>query len=295
MAIEKLNLESGVDGRELINKINEIIEEGPAVPTEGKVMAVLGDSIDVDGASPWHVTAKELLKLSEVLVIAKSGARHNDNEQGPTNINLTPSHLVASDNTLSNQVRNLIYRCYPKDEQITWTHPVTEEVVTIPTEYGLGLGQDPAPDIITIKFGQNGAHTALPNDDEVFETVISQNYLDLDRENQYSSMRWAIETLMINFPLAHIFVLTSIQTRSSYSLMKMRADMNIRMAKYMNCPVINLFEECGISQKFEPNGEGRYLYDGIHPGNGINSQYNGHVHIGRFIANRIAQYYIARQ
>lgn len=281
-------LEPGQSGSTFRTTFNSLVDAVGTVSLTNKKLAILGDSQDV---STWESTATSVLLLGSVINMATAGARHNDNEAGTTEINMLTYGSVTADNTLSNQVRALIRDSFALGQQITWTHPVTGTVTTIDTGKGVGLGNT-APDLIYIKFGQNGSGGVLSDSD--FNTVIAQGYGSLDRLNQFSSMRWAIETLSIVFPTVPIFIATPIQSTSTFATMKARADQDIRMAKFMNCPVINIFEECGIVAKFEKNPTGRYTYDGIHPGNGVNSVYDGRVLMGRFIAQRIKMYYISR-
>jgi hypothetical protein len=283
---------TGMEGAALKDAINGRLNNSTM---QGLKMANLGDSQDV---STWWSTVASDLGITSTLGLATAGARHNDNEGGTTVVNVTTYGSVTVDNTLSNQVRALVRDSFTNGAQVTWTHPMTSEVVTLPTAApsGTGLGNT-KPDIITIKFGQNGGEAGQA--DAVFDSVIAQNYLDLTRTNQYSSMRWAFETIRLNFPLAHVFIITAPPTTSAsstwYATLKARNDMTIKMAKYFGFSVINLFEESGISVKMEKVGAaGWHYYDGIHPGNGSNSTYNGIALAAKFIGKRMKEYFLIR-
>lgn len=281
-------IDEGMLGGTFRNALNSTL---PTASLSGKKMAILGDSIDV---STWQSVAISELGLSSVVNVAQAGARHNDNEGGTTTeVNLSTYGSVSKDNVLSNQVRRLVQDSFTLSAQINWTHPVTGFVTSIDVGKGTGLG-NLSPDIIIIKLGQNGGQGALTDSD--FNTVIGQAYSALDRLNQYSSMRWAIETLQIVFPNVPIFIASNYQGATlGFSTGKIRSDISQRMANYMNAIYINTFEEIGINVNFEVNGSaGRYLYDGVHPGNGVNSSRNGITLLGKFFADRIKRYYISR-
>jgi hypothetical protein len=283
----------GMEGDDFQASFNALVDAVGSVSLTGLKLATMGDSQDV---SSWVPFAVDILNLSPtVKEAATAGARYND--VALTAVNLLTYPSVNNDNCLSNQVRNIIRDSFTLGAQITWTHPVTGYVTTISTSGGtvVGLG-NPAPDIFYIKFGQNGGDPALTDGD--FNTVIAQTYGDLDRLNQFSSLRWAIETLSIVFPHATIFVCTPYQSTNSYAQLKSVTDQAIRMAKYMNCPVINMFEELGMSQKFEKSPLGRYTYDGVHPGfpgsPGQAALQDGRQLMARFIAQRMKMYFVSR-
>lgn len=278
----------GMQGDALRNALNSAL---PSITMNAKKLAILGDSIDV---TTWQQTAIDELLLASVINMAAAGARHNDNEAGTTAaINMQTYSSVSADNVLANQVRALVRDSTTLGAQVTWTHPVSGFVTAIDTAKGTGLGNTP-PDAIIIKLGQNGGQGALTDSD--FNTVIGQAYSALDRLNQFSSMRWAIETLQICFPLVPIFIASNYQSATlGFASGKIRSDISERMAKYMNCIYINTFEQLGINLNFEVNGgAGRYLYDGTHPGDGVTSTYNGKILLGKFFARRIKQYYQPR-
>lgn len=282
----------GMLGASYRNELNAAL---PSVTTNGKKLAIIGDSIDV---STWQQYCIDELNLASVINTAAAGARHNDNEGGTTTAdNLATYASVSKDNVLANQVRRLVQDSFASGQTITWTHPVSGYVTSISSGLGTGLGLTP-PDLIIIKMGQNGGQGALTDSD--FNTVIGQAYSALDRLNQFSSMRWAIETLQICFPLAPIFIASNYQSASlGFASGKIRSDISERMAKYMNCIYINTFEQLGVNVNFEVNGSaGRYLYDGTHPGDGSGgpsvTTYNGKALLGKFFARRIKQYYQSR-
>ncbi len=278
----------GMQGDELRNQLNSAL---PTSTLKGKKLAIIGDSISV---STWASTCANELQLGSVLNMAQASARHDDTDGGTTtNINMLTYGSVSADNTLSNQARALIRDSFTNGAAITWTHPITGNVTSYSSGLGTGLGNS-KPDAILILLGQNGGQGALSDAD--FNTVIGQTYQALTRENQYSSIRWAVESLMINIPLANIFIASNYQGANlGYTTGKIRADASKRMANYMNCHYINTFEELGVNIPFEANlAPGRYLYDGIHPGNGVNSTYSGITLLGKYFANEMKKKYISR-
>jgi len=287
-------LEPGQSGETLRTSFNLMVDAVESISLSGKKLAIIGDSHDV---STWQSTAISVLNLGSVINVAASGARHNDNEGGTTQVNIATYPSVSVDNTLSNQVRRLIQDSFTLGDTITWTHPITGTVTTIDISKGAGLGNTP-PDVIIILLGQNGGQGALTDSD--FNTVIGQSYSALDRLNQFSSMRWAIETLSIVFPTVPIFVASTYQNPVlTYATGKIRADIAKRMAEYMNAIYIDAFAKSGIQEKFEQSGgHGRYLYDGNHlgwPGGGASeADYDGRILVGRFYAEEIRRGYISR-
>ncbi len=272
----------GMQGEAFNAALNELDNTLRANVLEGKKLAILGDSQDVN---TWQATAISTLLLDSVINVAKSGARHND--LAGTAVNLTTYGDVSDDNCLSNQVRRLVQDSFALGAQITWTHPITGYVTTIDIGKGVGLGLTP-PDLIYIKMGENGAQGALSDAD--FATAIATTYGSLDRLNQFTALQWAIDTLNIVFPTVPVFIVTPINSISTYATMRIRADLSIRMAKYKSCPVINVFDEMGMNRDLEnASGDGQYTTDGIHPYTDAGKQL-----MGRFISNELKNKYISR-
>ncbi len=130
-------------------------------------------------------------------------------------------------------------------------------------------GEYPVPDIFAFAMGTNDDVDCLGD----AEKALTEKFLDgNDKVNLFSeagAMRWCLQRIMEEFPLARVFVLTPTQTATPEHNAKIRKQIEQvfrPVAGAMGAQIIDCFNGCGICEKFEYPGEpGRYLRDGLHP------------------------------
>lgn len=246
-------------------------------------MAVLGDSIMSEQKTGIGTCVSELLGCDLVGNFAVGNATVSDwhaegiNETEES-VELLPN-APSNKNVLSNQVRRLMQHTTELGKQITWT--VDDVDYSISTGVGLGYVDD-APDIILIALGtndgMNSTHTDYTDDSE---SVIRQNYADLNRNSFSSAYRWAIETLRSQYPDAYIFCTSPINSKyydgnHGYDAKIIKAKMIKTIADFESVYYIDGFHESGFSIQVAKNHG-----DGVHP------DYIWRDKIAKFFANEI--------
>lgn len=143
-------------------------------------------------------------------------------------------------------------------------------------------GLAPVPDVFAFAMGTNDDINCLGDAETALmgKTLENVNVFD-----EAGAMRWCLQRIMEEFPLARVFVLTPIQTATPEHNAKIRKQIDTVMkpvANAMGAQIIDCFSECGICEKFEViGGEGKYLRDGLHPDS------PGQILEGRYAAKEI--------
>lgn len=130
-------------------------------------------------------------------------------------------------------------------------------------------GEAPIPDIFAFAMGTNDDISCLGD----AETALMGKSLDKNENinlfTEAGAMRWCIQRIMEEYPLARVFVLTPIQTATPQHNAKIEKQISavmLKIAGQMGAQVIDCFHNCGICEKFEViGGTGKYLRDGLHP------------------------------
>ena len=137
----------------------------------------------------------------------------------------------------------------------------------------------PAPDVFVFAMGSND--TKL---DGVAEALSARTLDDVNVTTMAGGARWAIQTILENFPECRVFVWLPIQTgdKAKNEMHRKRNEVLRQVSQALSVQVIDCYGESGISQFFEnSNTRGRYLKDGVHP------DIEGQRLIGRYIAKEI--------
>lgn len=124
----------------------------------------------------------------------------------------------------------------------------------------------PTPDVFIFAYGTNDN----PNNAGSIEDAFSGSLDSIDKTTIAGGMRYALEKITTAFPNCQCFVLNILQ--SAYSGYQSRdaqlTKNNIikEVADYFSIPVIDQYDESGITRLYEVAGSnGRYLQDGLHP------------------------------
>ncbi|KXY80139.1 SGNH/GDSL hydrolase family protein [Bacillus cereus group sp. MYBK12-2] len=147
-----------------------------------------------------------------------------------------------------------------KDREINGTTVVPRQLIS--TQINTAIANNRPGDIIVVSMGTNDGASNLGS----YETAMSKSTLDdLDRTKLYEVIRWALWKIRTHYPNAFCYVATPIQ-RVSHEQPQELLDAITKMAKRYNFIIIDAHNESGIVRDFEvQNGQGRYLYDGLHP------------------------------
>lgn len=269
-------------------------------PIKGKKLLVMGDSLSSAGGGTiednkigsWGVVVKNNLKLSDdSKCIAVGGASLTDKTN--TTLTTSTSALTNDNNVLSTQVYSMLDF---KKRNVNYN-----------------------PDIVTLMFGTNNISTVFPssnnvstfmgdwdslifdytlNDDEyklidtgTTEGLAQYKRLKEYRKKGYGAYRWAIETILTNFPNTMIYIMQPLQNANGrgrnifdyYPCVK-------RIAEFYSLPLINTAFETGISyfanmRKDKGWDKNWYTYDGTHP------DVNGQKLIGNYVSKFIQSHY----
>jgi hypothetical protein len=146
-------------------------------------------------------------------------------------------------------------------------------------------GNYPAPDVFVFAYGTNTEYSGNGN----FTTAMAGKTISRDDTfSMANAIRWCIQAIMDAYSNCKIFVRTIVQrgNQSHNETFSEPKNALIRqIANKMSVPVIDMYNECGISEKFEVfEGAGRYLTDGIHQNEA------GALLDGTFTANAIRAY-----
>lgn len=269
-------------------------------PVKGKKLLILGDSLSSAGGGTiednkigsWGVVVKNNLKLSDdSKCIAVGGASLTDKTN--TTLTTSTSALTSDNNVLSTQVYSLLN--FKKKNS------------------------DYNPDIVTLMFGTNNISTVYPSssnistfmgdwDSLMFDYVLNDNdYKLIDtgtteglaqynrlkefRKKGFGAYRWAIETILTNFPNSTIYIMQPLQNANGrgrnifnyYAYVK-------KVAEFYSLTLINTAFESGLSyfsnmRKDKGWDKNWYTYDGTHPDT------NGQKLIGNYVSKFIQTHY----
>ncbi|SEG75767.1 SGNH/GDSL hydrolase family protein [Sphingobacterium lactis] len=248
---------------------------------KGLKIVTIGDSITYH-ANSW---ARQLFSKygTDYINLAISGAKFMDYPDTVIDLNDNIS-FDSRNNTALNQLLRLAKKLTPVGQQISITNPFRGETFTVPTEFGVGTGEFTQPDLIVVAMGTND--TVYATKDELFN-ILSTPLNELDRTaNMVTGMRFFTEYLMALCPNAQIIFSTPIQAswmgNRRYEVTRHKRDRIVENCGYYSIPVIDSFNESGISEKFEvQSSQGRYLSDGLHP------DANGKKLMADFLGKRI--------
>ncbi|MGN0641548.1 MAG: GDSL-type esterase/lipase family protein [Huintestinicola sp.] len=130
-------------------------------------------------------------------------------------------------------------------------------------------GIAPVPDIFAFAMGTNDTEDCLGNADKALEGKTLEGNESVDLFTEAGAMRWCIQRIMEEYPLARVFVLTPIQTAMpdhNAKIERQISEIMTKVAGAMSAQVIDCFHNSGICEKFEViGGTGKYLRDGLHP------------------------------
>jgi hypothetical protein len=143
----------------------------------------------------------------------------------------------------------------------------------------------PAPDVFVFAYGTNTEYSGNGN----FTTAMAGKTISRDDTfSMANSIRWCIQAIMDAYPNCKIFVRTIVQRGNQSHNETFSEPKNVlirQIANKMSVPIIDMYNECGISEKFEVfEGAGRHLTDGIHQNEA------GALLDGTFTANAIRAY-----
>lgn len=130
----------------------------------------------------------------------------------------------------------------------------------------VNAGTYPAPDIFIFAYGTNDN----PNNKGTVAEAFSDTLENIDKTTIAGGMRYAVEKITTEYPDCQVFILNILQSaHSGYQSRDSQISKNEiikEMADYFSIPVMDQYDECGITRLYETQGsEGRYLSDGLHP------------------------------
>lgn len=129
-------------------------------------------------------------------------------------------------------------------------------------------GIAPVPDVFAFALGTNDQWENMGDPDRALTGKSLDDNKNIDLFTEAGAARWCIQRIMEEYPLCRVFVLTPIQTADPEHNRKILRTIEIlrKIAGGMSAQVIDCFNNCGICEKFEIQGEkGKYLIDGLHP------------------------------
>ncbi len=130
-------------------------------------------------------------------------------------------------------------------------------------------GEFPAPDVFAFAMGTNDDINFLGNAERALTGKELEGNDNINLFTEAGAMRWCIQKIMEEYPLARVFVLTPIQTATPEHNKKIEIQIDTVMRKIagaMGAQVIDCYHNSGICEKFEVvGGKGKYLRDGLHP------------------------------
>lgn len=127
----------------------------------------------------------------------------------------------------------------------------------------LAIDTNTQADIIVLSAGTNDWEAHMGT----FEEAMSKKSLnELDLTKTYEAIRWCFWKIKEHYPNAICFVATPIQRADTEPFYKIIEAIQ-KMAERYNFIIIPAHSESGIIREFETQGKpGRWLYDGLHPG-----------------------------
>jgi hypothetical protein len=130
-------------------------------------------------------------------------------------------------------------------------------------------GIAPVPDVFAFAMGTNDDISCLGDADAALTGKELEGNEHIDLFTEAGAMRWCLQRIMEEYPLARVFVLTPLQTATPEHNAKIEKQINNVMRKVaggMSAQLIDCFHNSGICEKFEViGGTGKYLRDGLHP------------------------------
>lgn len=131
-------------------------------------------------------------------------------------------------------------------------------------------GEFPAPDVFAFAMGTNDDINSLGNTERALTGKELEGNDNINLFTEAGAMRWCIQKIMEEYPMARVFVLTPLQTATPEHNKKTEIQIETIMRKIagaMGAQVIDCYHNSGICEKFEViGGKGKYLQDGLHPG-----------------------------
>ena len=237
-------------------------------PFKGLNVVVFGDDITALGGSDNTIstgwTKHFLTKANpkKCLNYAHSGATWSHTAETTNNTNVT-TESIAADNVIYNQIAKFLL-------------DVAEQ-------------SSLAPDLIIIMAGTNDANASYrpsaTSKSAADEFADSNGYItgaELGTLTSIvSAMRYDIETLRTNFPVAQIVVMTPIEsTTITLAKIKEVSKCIYECAEYLGIDCVRLGDHCGIYREMEVTAP-TFLSDGTHPNE------NGAKMIGYYAASAI--------
>ena len=157
-----------------------------------------------------------------------------------------------------------------------------------------------SPDAIIIALGTNDISQGSILGD--FTNAFAQDEPITTQLTMANAYRKAIHYLLTNYPNTQIFYCTPLQSKTggrNYNTISNVGNILIDVSKRYGVKVIDVTNECGITQEFENEGvAGRYLYDGTHPTSPVSAAGSevgvefGSVMQGNYIANQFKKQFI---
>lgn len=130
-------------------------------------------------------------------------------------------------------------------------------------------GQAPVPDVFAFAMGTNDDINCLGDAEKALTGKQLDGNENIDLFTEAGAMRWCIQRIMEEYPLARVFVLTPIQTATpehNAKIEKQISTVMLKIAGGMGAQIVDCFHNSGICEKFEViGGTGKYLKDGLHP------------------------------
>lgn len=157
-----------------------------------------------------------------------------------------------------------------------------------------------SPDAIIIALGTNDISQGSILGD--FTNAFSQDEPSTTQLTMANAYRKAVHYLLTNYPNTQIFYCNPLQSKTggrNYSTISNVGNILIDVSKRYGVKVIDVTNECGVTQEFENVGvAGRYLYDGTHPtssvsvaGSEVGVEF-GSVMQGNYIASQFKKKFI---
>ena len=157
-----------------------------------------------------------------------------------------------------------------------------------------------SPDAIIIALGTNDISQGSILGD--FTNAFAQDEPITTQLTMANAYRKAIHYLLTNYPNTQIFYCNPLQSKTggrNYNTISNVGNILIDVSKRYGVKVIDVTNECGITQEFENEGvAGRYLYDGTHPTSPVSAAGSevgvefGSVMQGNYIASQFKKQFI---
>lgn len=158
------------------------------------------------------------------------------------------------------------YKNYAKDGASYKDNPTGDFYQSISNQINVAIATNSAEDVDIVIIAA-GTNDGVGNVGDYETTMAKTSIAELDRNNLYDAIRWAMWSLRSSFPDATFYV--EIPTQRADKTIEYVEPMTTaikRMAKIYNFTIIDGEAESGIVKEFENwQNEGRYLYDGLHP------------------------------